>query len=184
MQKLAQPLPGKLIYSKAFQHMNRSHYLLISIPKTLDRSIKEGFLLIEAGKTGMEMPTGNAILQAISTNSQTVSSMLLSVPNQPIVFASDSSKTSRSEDQIMSFSWLKFMERMNNNMAMNRTVYNVEDYEWLSHFAMAKTSIRAMDVIQDFVSKQIGFYIEKFTIAGTSKRGWATWLVGASRDSR
>src|SRR5262249_23844892 len=40
------------------------------------------------------------------------------------------------------------------------------------------SAVRAMDCLQEW-AKQEGTPIEKFVVAGGSKRGWTTWLTGA-----
>ena len=104
-------------------------------------------------------PTSNGLMQAFAYGTQTICTQLYIVPNQPIVFASDVKQTKRSEDQIMSFGWKKFLE-------------NTTGYEWLPHLPMTKSGSLAMDVIQDFSQSQLGVTLEKFTVAGASKRGW------------
>jgi PhoPQ-activated pathogenicity-related protein len=47
---------------------------------------------------------------------------------------------------------------------------------------MVKGSIRALDTITDFVNTNLphlGCQIDYYIVAGASKRGWTTWLVGA-----
>ncbi|KAG2373305.1 hypothetical protein C9374_012294 [Naegleria lovaniensis] len=156
-----------------------NHYLVISVPNSLDRNIKEGLLLIEGGVSSMNAPQSNDNMKGLSHYSGTICSQLYLVPNQPITFSSDPEQKARMEDQYVSFSWLKFLNAFDSNVAQNKTT-SVQDYEWIGHFPMVKTSARALDVIQDFVLQQVGLNLEKFTIAGTSKRGWATWLLGAT----
>jgi PhoPQ-activated pathogenicity-related protein len=44
---------------------------------------------------------------------------------------------------------------------------------------MVKGVIKAMDVLQSFGRKEWSTSIDKFVVAGQSKRGWATWLTAA-----
>jgi len=54
-------------------------------------------------------------------------------------------------------------------------------------FPMVKASLRAMDAMTDFVAKTLpekNLQLDYYTIAGASKRGWTTWLVGAVDPAR
>ncbi|KAH3871996.1 hypothetical protein DPMN_035211 [Dreissena polymorpha] len=54
-------------------------------------------------------------------------------------------------------------------------------YQAISSVALHRlqAGVRAMDTIDDFTKKQHGFVTDRFLVAGASKRGWTTWLVGA-----
>uniref|UniRef100_A0A914BWJ8 Uncharacterized protein n=1 Tax=Acrobeloides nanus TaxID=290746 RepID=A0A914BWJ8_9BILA len=59
--------------------------------------------------------------------------------------------------------------------------------EWLLRFPMVKASLRAMDTITAFVSQdlpELGCQLDHYVVAGASKRGWTTWLVGAVDQTR
>jgi PhoPQ-activated pathogenicity-related protein len=56
------------------------------------------------------------------------------------------------------------------------------DEEWLVRLAMVKSGVRAMDCLQEFLASPDGgqLKVSKFVVAGGSKRGWTTWLIGAT----
>ena len=89
--------------------------------------------------------------------------ILYNIPNQPLFGG-------KNEDALIVYTWLKFME--------------TGDESWPLHFPMAKAVIKAMDAIQAFTKSAGITPIEEFVITGASKRGWTTWLVGASKDKR
>src|SRR5262249_2671825 len=55
------------------------------------------------------------------------------------------------------------------------------DPTWLPRLPMVKSAVRAMDTITAFMAGEQGgkVAVDKFVVAGGSKRGWTTWLTGA-----
>jgi PhoPQ-activated pathogenicity-related protein len=50
----------------------------------------------------------------------------------------------------------------------------------LVRLAMVKSGVRALDAVQEFLASEAGgrVKVNEFVVAGGSKRGWTTWLVG------
>lgn len=89
--------------------------------------------------------------------------VLWNIPNQPLF-------NGLTEDALIVYTWQKFMES--------------GDESWPLHFPMAKAVLKCMDAVGAF-TKEAGLEpLENFVITGGSKRGWTTWLVGASKDQR
>ncbi len=74
------------------------------------------------------------------------------------------------EDALIVYTWKKFLE--------------TRDESWPLHFPMAKAVIKGMDVVQAYAAQAKWAPIKSFVVTGASKRGWTTWLVGASGDKR
>ena len=88
------------------------------------------------------------------------------VPNQPLRFT-DSPGVPRVEDDIIAYTRVKH--------------FTTKDDEWLVRLAMVKAGVKAMDATQEFMKSDAGgkVAINQFVVAGASKRGWTTWLIGA-----
>jgi PhoPQ-activated pathogenicity-related protein len=88
------------------------------------------------------------------------------VPNQPLVF-SDDPGNQRYEDAIIAYTFDKFLK--------------TQDPTWPLLLPMAKSAVRAMDTVQDHLTKATGgkVQIKDFVVSGGSKRGWTTWLTAA-----
>lgn len=89
--------------------------------------------------------------------------VLYNIPNQPLYGG-------KSEDALIVYTWQQFLA--------------TGDETWPLHFPMAKAVLKAMDTIQAMARQEKLAPINRFVVTGASKRGWTTWLVGASRDPR
>jgi PhoPQ-activated pathogenicity-related protein len=81
---------------------------------------------------------------------------LFQIPNQPLY--------GMKEDDLIAHTFEEFLKS--------------GDPTWPLLFPMTKSAIRAMDGLE----KAMG--IHRFVVTGASKRGWTTWLTGASGDRR
>lgn len=88
--------------------------------------------------------------------------VLYNVPNQPILGG-------LREDDAISYTFAQYMQD--------------GDRTWPLLFPMVKSAVRAMDALQA-VAKERGRPISSFTVQGSSKRGWTTWLTGAYDGGR
>ncbi|MEP6755321.1 MAG: PhoPQ-activated protein PqaA family protein [Chthonomonadales bacterium] len=144
--------------SQTWQGKPWEHRLVIFRP---DNAINPKFcLLYNTGGSGSIRDLAMGIDMA--TRSKTAYAMLFNIPNQPLY--------GLTEDALIVYTWQKYME--------------TGDDSWPLHFPMAKSVIKAMDAIGEF-TKGAGIpVIDQFIINGGSKRGWTTWLAGASEDKR
>ncbi len=140
------------------------HWLTIAQPEKPSGS--SGFLFIGAGSNHDPAPTAaSPRVVALARETNTVVAEVKMVPNQPLHFA-DSPEVARVEDDIIGYSRVKFME--------------TKDETWLVRLAMVKSGVRALDAFQQFCASEQGggLTLTDFVVAGGSKRGWTTWLVG------
>ncbi|HYL78467.1 MAG TPA: PhoPQ-activated protein PqaA family protein [Bryobacteraceae bacterium] len=150
---------------KDVDHPVWKHWLTITKPEQVRSS--KAFLYIGGGSNNDVMPSKpSARAQRIVNETGSVVAELGMVPNQPLRFT-DSSDQARTEDNIIAYSRVKHFE--------------TKDDTWLVRLAMVKSGVRAMDAVQEFLASQAGgrIKIDGFVVAGGSKRGWTTWLVGA-----
>jgi PhoPQ-activated pathogenicity-related protein len=145
------------------------HWLTIVQPERVTTT--KALLFIGGGNNNNPAPKqASERTVRIATESSSVAAELFMVPNQPLRFA-DSPDQARSEDDTIAYTRVKH--------------FTTKDDTWLVRLAMVKSSVRAMDAIQEFLASETGgrAQVDGFVVAGGSKRGWTTWLAGAV-DSR
>jgi PhoPQ-activated pathogenicity-related protein len=141
------------------------HWLSIVRPDHLSSS--KALLFIGGGNNNSPAPSKPSERSArIARETGSVVADLFMVPNQPLHFT-DSPEKGRSEDDLIAYTRVKH--------------FATKDDTWLVRLAMVKSGVRAMDAVQEFMKSEGGggVNIEKFVVAGGSKRGWTTWLVAA-----
>ena len=149
------------------EEVNRTewkHWLTVAIPGKLESDI--GFLMIGSGSNRRNrVPDGpSRMIQDLARQTGTVVAELAMVPNQPLVFHGDGDR--RSEDDLIGYTWDQFLK--------------TGDPTWPAQLPMAKSAVRAMDTITALMASKVGGErtVDRFVLAGASKRGWTTWLAG------
>lgn len=142
------------------------HWMTVVIPDNVASS--KAFLYITGGNKGDPPPTKPAdrfARLAVDTGSVVVE--LDDVPNQPLTFADDPAKKARVEDEIIAYLQARYAK--------------TRDPDQLLRLPMVKSGTQAMTAVQQFIATDSGgrLKIDGFVVAGGSKRGWTTWLVGA-----
>ena len=139
------------------------HYMVVVVPDKRRRDI--GFLTISGGSRANEAPSSAPladIKRALETG--TAVSTLYMVPNQPLIF-SDDNGLQRTEDSVIAYTWDKYLK--------------TGDEKWPLRLPMTKAAVRAMDTVSDLLLSDEGGErrVDKFVVAGGSKRGWTTWTT-------
>jgi PhoPQ-activated pathogenicity-related protein len=140
------------------------HWVILTIPENVTSST--GFLMIGGGGNGGKPPTGSDPMVAkIAKATGTVAIELKMIPNQPLIFHGDGKQ--RKEDDLIGYTWDQFIK--------------TGDPTWPARNPMVKSVVRAMDTVTAFMASADGGgqQVDKFVVAGASKRGWTTWLTGA-----
>lgn len=140
------------------------HWLLVVKPDNVESDV--GFLFITGGSNNdRDPPNPDAMLVQMALETGTVTAELKQVPNQPLIFGGDGKK--RVEDDLIGYTWDKFL--------------TTGDETWPARLPMVKSAVRAMDTVQALMASPEGgaVKVDRFVVAGGSKRGWTTWCVAA-----
>lgn len=154
-----------LVTSQKWREFTWTHQLTVIVPK--ENLHDDALLFITGGSNKNELPnwTGKkdekmyGSLGAVATTNKAIVALLKQTPNQP--FFGD-----LTEDALISYTLHNFKKD--------------KDYSWPLLFPMVKSAVRAMDVVQEFSKQKLNHEVNKFVVSGASKRGWTTWLTGAS----
>jgi len=143
------------------------HWLVVVKPDRVE--FDTGFLMIGGGSNDRPPPEKpDELIVKIALATKSVVAELTMVPNQPLVFHGDGRK--RKEDDLIAYTWDQFLK--------------TGDPTWPARNPMVKSAVRAMDTVQSLLgSERCGnAAVDRFVVAGGSKRGWTTWLTGAVDD--
>jgi PhoPQ-activated pathogenicity-related protein len=132
-----------------------THDLQILRPHTV-RHPEIAFLYITGDGDGRSTVS---LLQTLADRAGAVAAVVTRVPNQPLF-------DGRAEDALIAYTFDQYVR--------------TGDETWPALFPMTKTAVRAMDTVQAWANREHQQNIEKFVVAGASKRGWTAWLVGAA----
>ena len=140
------------------------HWLLVVKPDEVKHS--KAFLYITGGNNNSAAPkSADENLVRVATMTKSIVAEVRMVPNQPLVFSDDPAKKQRVEDEIIAYTWDKFVKG--------------GDDLWPLRLPMTKAAVRAMDTVIDFCGKAANgnIKVDGFVVAGGSKRGWTTWTT-------
>jgi PhoPQ-activated pathogenicity-related protein len=127
---------------------------LAIVPPRTGEPGSQAILLITGNRGRNDIP----IAQALADQARQEVAVLFNVPNQPL--------WNLNEDALIAHSFGRWLE--------------TKDDTWPLLFPMTKAGMKAMDAVQEWSKGRI----KSFVVTGASKRGWTTWLVGASGDPR
>ncbi|HET9298838.1 MAG TPA: PhoPQ-activated pathogenicity-related family protein [Candidatus Polarisedimenticolaceae bacterium] len=138
------------------------HYVTVIVPRQVRH--RTALLYISGGRSTSPAPEeANPVVARIATATGAVGVYLQQVPNQPLTFLGDG--VPRREDALLAYAWDRFLRS--------------GDATWLPRLPMTKAVVRAMDMVTSFcrTPEGGGFPIDRFVVAGSSKRGWTTWTT-------
>jgi PhoPQ-activated pathogenicity-related protein len=155
-----------LMTSQTWRDIPWKHQLFILRPANMTKEVREGLLFIHGGrwKPEYEAPRkqaalpGEALLFArLATTIGAPVAVLRQVPFAPLF--------ERREDALIAYTFDQYLQS--------------GESDWPLLLPMVKSSVRAMDLMQTVVQQRWGAALERFTVAGASKRGWTSWLTAA-----
>ena len=143
-----------------------THWLTVIRPAKVTSDV--ALLYITGGSNERPAPARPpAWLVEAAQTTGTVTAELRLVPNQPVVFKDDPTRTPRSEDDFIAYTWNKYLR--------------TGDEKWPARLPMTKSAVRAMDAVTAFSASPEGGAnrVTRFVVSGASKRGWTTWTTAA-----
>lgn len=159
-----QMLYNLLVTSQKWREYTWRHQVAVIVPEEVKHD--GALLFITGGSNKDEMPNWKKpddstiqMMGLIAQKNSAIVAVVFQVPNQPLF-------GDLTEDEIISLTLHNYR--------------NEKDYTWPLLFPMVKSAIRAMDAVQEFSKETLHHKIKHFLVSGASKRGWTTWLTGAS----
>jgi len=153
-----------LVTSQKWREYTWRHQVAVIVPEEI--KYDGALLFITGGSNKDEMPNwkkpddGNIqMMGLIARKNMAIVAVVFQVPNQPLF-------GDLTEDEIISLTFHNYR--------------NDKDFTWPLLFPMVKSAVRAMDAVQEFSEEELQHKINRFLVSGGSKRGWTTWLTGAS----
>jgi PhoPQ-activated pathogenicity-related protein len=154
-----------ILTSQTWRGVDWKHQLFLFRPKHVDPQSRQAFLYIDGGRwnakyessTG-DIPRQAAIFMRLADSLRAPVAVVRQVPFQPLF--------ERREDALIAYTFDRYLE--------------TGEPDWPLLLPMVKGAVRAMDTVQKVAQTQWNVAIERFTVAGASKRGWTSWLTAAA----
>jgi PhoPQ-activated pathogenicity-related protein len=155
-----------ILTSQTWRGIAWKHQLYLFRPKHLDKTSRQAFLYIDGGRWTPELESGQktdlprdaVIFTRLADALRAPVAVVRQVPFQPLF--------DRREDALIAYTFDRYL-------ATGET-------DWPLLLPMVKAAARAMDAVQSVAQQHWQLPIERFTIAGASKRGWTSWLTAAT----
>jgi PhoPQ-activated pathogenicity-related protein len=141
--------------SQVWRGIPWDHTIRVFRPGTV-KYPKTALLFITGGNPGKDETQFGTLLAGAF---QAPLAILYNIPNQPLF-------DGKSEDDLIAHTFSQFLQS--------------GDDSWPLLGPMTKSAVKAMDALQAFSENEWKERIEGFVVTGASKRGWTTYLTGAS----
>ncbi len=153
-----------LVTSQKWREHTWRHQVSVIVPEKI--SYHGALLFINGGSNKNGMPNWKKAddgttkaMAMIAQKNNAIVAIVSQVPNQPLY-------DKLTEDALISYTLHNYRED--------------KDFSWPLLFPMVKSAVRSMDAVQAFSKENLNHEINSFLVSGGSKRGWTTWLTGAS----
>jgi PhoPQ-activated pathogenicity-related protein len=154
-----------ILTSQTWRDIPWKHQLVVFLPRDVERESGQGFLFVHGGRWRAEfehgwkgpLPSSTRLFARLAETLRAPVGVLRHVPHQPLF--------GRTEDRLIAYTFDRYLA--------------TGDESWPLLLPMVKSAVRAMDAMQQMVGIRWGVRLERFTVAGASKRGWTTWLTAA-----
>lgn len=154
-----------ILTSHTWRGVAWKHQLIILRPAKLKAASKQAFLFIHGGRWNpdyengeFKLPKEARIFTRLADNLGAPVAILRQVPFQPMF--------ERREDALIAYTFDHYLQ--------------TGEADWPLLLPMVKSAVRGMDAVQEFTQQQWQLPVEKFMVAGASKRGWTSWLTAAT----
>jgi PhoPQ-activated pathogenicity-related protein len=154
-----------VLTSQTWHGIAWKHQLFIIKPARLEMPHRQAFLFIDGGSWHPEyehgiaggFPSNAEVFEHLAEVMRAPVAIVRQVPFEPMF--------GLREDALVAYTFDQYLKS--------------GEGDWPLLLPMAKSASRAMDAVQQLALEHWGIPIERFTVAGASKRGWTSWLVAA-----
>jgi PhoPQ-activated pathogenicity-related protein len=153
-----------MLTSQTWHGIVWKHQLIMMRPAKLKAASTQAFLFIHGGRWNpdfedgeFKMPKEARVFTHLADTLGAPIAILRQVPFQPMF--------DRREDALIAYTFDNYLK--------------TGEEDWPLLMPMVKSAVRGMDTVQEFAQKQWQIPVERFMVAGASKRGWTTWLTAA-----
>lgn len=143
------------LVSQTWQDIKWQHVLQVYQP----RGVRPVATMLLWNTGGRPKPENIALGMKLAQLTQAPVAFLYGIPNQPLFGG-------KSEDALIAETFVRYLDS--------------KDENWPLLFPMVKSLVKAMDALQAFAGQEWKTSVDSFVVTGASKRGWTTWLTGAS----
>jgi PhoPQ-activated pathogenicity-related protein len=153
-----------LLQSQTWRGVTWKHQLVVMLPDNVSPSTRQAFFFIHGGRWSPDYENGTKpiprqarLFVGVAERMRAPVVVMRHVPFQPLF--------DRREDALIAYTFDQYLK--------------TGEADWPLLLPMVKSATRGMDAVQEFARARLNMQIERFTVAGASKRGWTTWLAAA-----